>query len=81
MPLLNLNRTHAPSEGDGRTIYDNNSIRAEHIYRQRRHWSDSPRLAPIIGGDYPGNVAKQEMLRHDILAISIAGCLDSVEWT
>ena len=23
VPLLNLNRTHAPSEGDGRTIHDN----------------------------------------------------------
>ena len=35
MPLLNLNRTHAPSEGDGRTIHDN-IYKYIYIYRQRR---------------------------------------------
>ena len=35
VPLLNLNRTHAPSEGDGRTIHDNIYIYI-YIYRQRR---------------------------------------------
>ena len=51
VPLLNLNRTHAPSEGDGRTIHDN-------IYKYIYIYTDSAgvdrtrrgslRLAPII---------------------------------
>ena len=39
VPLLNLNRTHAPSEGDGRTIHDNIYKYIYiyiYIYRQRR---------------------------------------------
>ena len=37
VPLLNLNRTHAPSEGDGRTIHDNiYKYIYIYIYRQRR---------------------------------------------
>ena len=51
VPLLNLNRTHAPSEGDGRTIHDN-------IYKYIYIYTDSAgvdrtrrgslRLAPIM---------------------------------
>ena len=51
VPLLNLNRTHAPSEGDGRTIHDN-------IYKYIYIYTDSAgvdrtrrgslRLAPNI---------------------------------
>ena len=53
VPLLNLNRTHAPSEGDGRTIHDN--IYKYIIYTDsagvewtRRGSLGSLRLAPII---------------------------------
>ena len=31
VPLLNLNRTHAPSEGDGRTIHDNIYIQTAQV--------------------------------------------------
>ena len=54
MPLLNLNRTHAPSEGDGRTIHDNiyKYTDSAGVDRTRR---GSLRLAPKIvncGGAY-----------------------------
>ena len=47
VPLLNLNRTHAPSEGDGRTIHDNiyKYTDSAGVDRTRR---GSLRLAPII---------------------------------
>ena len=46
VPLLNLNRTHAPSEGDGRTIHDNiyKYTDSAGVDRTRR---GSLRLAPI----------------------------------
>ena len=51
MPLLNLNRTHAPSEGDGRTIHDNIYIYI-YIYTDSAgvEWTrrGSLRLAPIM---------------------------------
>ena len=47
VPLLNLNRTHAPSEGDGRMIHDNiyKYTDSAGVDRTRR---GSLRLAPII---------------------------------
>ena len=47
VPLLNLNRTHAPSEGDGRTIHDNiyKYTDSAGVDRTRR---GSLRLAPNI---------------------------------
>ena len=55
VPLLNLNRTHAPSEGDGRTIHDNIY---KYIYKYIYIYTDSAgvdrtrrgslRLAPIM---------------------------------
>ena len=57
VPLLNLNRTHAPSEGDGRTIHDN-------IYKYIYIYTDSAgvdwtrrgslRLAPNSYTSSPG---------------------------
>ena len=52
VPLLNLNRTHAPSEGDGRTIHDNIYIYIYiYIYTDSAgvDWTrrGSLRLAPI----------------------------------
>ena len=61
VPLLNLNRTHAPSEGDGRTIHDN-------IYKYIYIYTDSAgvdrtrrgslRLAPITE-KYNKDITKQ----------------------
>ena len=61
VPLLNLNRTHAPSEGDGRTIHDNIYTDSAGVDRTRR---GSLRLAPtnillaeiILRSDYSRSV-------------------------
>ena len=44
VPLLNLNRTHAPSEGDGRTIHDNINI---YIYTDSAGVDRTRRGSPI----------------------------------
>ena len=61
VPLLNLNCTHAPSEGDGRTIYyDNNIIYIDSAGVDRTRWG-SLRLAPK-NSDVKGDPARKPRL-------------------